>query len=104
MPVAILLDAHPRRRRDRRHRHAIRDITEPRRIEAEMRRKAAELVEAGRQKDEFLATLAHELRNPLAPILNAMRIIGLRGGGRSGAGADPGHGRAAGPAHEPPDR
>ncbi len=59
---------------------AIRDVTDQRRIEAEMERRAAELVEAGRRKDEFLAMLAHELRNPLAPILNAMRIIGLRGG------------------------
>jgi PAS domain S-box-containing protein len=33
------------------------------------------LVDADRRKDEFLATLAHELRNPLAPIRNAMRII-----------------------------
>jgi PAS domain S-box-containing protein len=33
------------------------------------------LVEADRRKDEFLATLAHELRNPLAPIRNAVRIL-----------------------------
>jgi signal transduction histidine kinase len=32
-----------------------------------------ELREADRHKDEFLATLAHELRNPLAPIQNAWR-------------------------------
>jgi signal transduction histidine kinase/CheY-like chemotaxis protein len=39
-------------------------------------RKAAEsLKQADRRKDEFLATLAHELRNPLAPILNAMHIL-----------------------------
>ena len=59
---------------------AIRDVTEQRRVDAELRRRATELIEAARRKDEFLATLAHELRNPLAPILNAMRIIGLRGG------------------------
>ena len=34
--------------------------------------------EASRHKDDFLAMLAHELRNPLAPILSAMRVIGLR--------------------------
>jgi PAS domain S-box-containing protein len=34
------------------------------------------LIEADRRKDEFLATLAHELRNPLAPIRNAVRILG----------------------------
>jgi signal transduction histidine kinase len=36
------------------------------------------LREADRQKDEFLATLAHELRSPLAPISNAVRIMRLR--------------------------
>jgi signal transduction histidine kinase/DNA-binding response OmpR family regulator len=35
------------------------------------------LKEANHRKDEFLATLAHELRNPLAPILNALQIIRL---------------------------
>jgi PAS domain S-box-containing protein len=35
------------------------------------------LQEADRRKDEFLAMLAHELRNPLAPILNAAQILGL---------------------------
>jgi PAS domain S-box-containing protein len=41
-------------------------------------RKRAEraLVEADRHKDEFLAMLAHELRNPLAPIRNAAHVIG----------------------------
>ena len=33
------------------------------------------LLAADRRKDEFLATLAHELRNPLAPIRNAVRIL-----------------------------
>jgi PAS domain S-box-containing protein len=42
-------------------------------------RKRAEeaLVEEGRRKDEFLATLAHELRNPLAPISNALALMKL---------------------------
>ncbi len=34
-----------------------------------------DLGEAGRHKDEFLATLAHELRNPLAAILNGLQIL-----------------------------
>jgi signal transduction histidine kinase len=37
------------------------------------------LREADRRKDEFLSTLGHELRNPLAPILNALEIIRLCG-------------------------
>ena len=42
-------------------------------------RQAAEaaLTEADRRKDEFLATLAHELRNPLAPIRHAVRLLEL---------------------------
>lgn len=38
-------------------------------------RHEAMLMEADRKKDEFLATLAHELRNPLAPIRNALHIF-----------------------------
>jgi PAS domain S-box-containing protein len=41
------------------------------------------LQEADRRKDEFLATLAHELRNPLAPIRNAAQVFRLK------AGSDP---------------
>jgi signal transduction histidine kinase len=39
-----------------------------------------ELREAARRKDAFLAMLAHELRNPLAPIRNALHILQLSGG------------------------
>jgi signal transduction histidine kinase/FixJ family two-component response regulator len=39
----------------------------------------AQLLSAARQKDEFLAMLAHELRNPLAPIRNAVETIRLSG-------------------------
>jgi PAS domain S-box-containing protein len=42
-------------------------------------RQADELREADRKKDEFLATLAHELRNPLAPIRNSLNLLGLSG-------------------------
>ena len=41
------------------------------------------LKDADRRKDEFLATLAHELRTPLAPIHNALQILRLTG--RDGA-------------------
>ena len=44
------------------------DITDRKEIEAQLR-------QADRQKDEFLAMLAHELRNPLAPIRNAAAIL-----------------------------
>ncbi len=53
------------------------DITERRHMEQDLRRLAADLSEAGRRKDEFLATLAHELRNPLAPILNGVHVLGM---------------------------
>src|SRR5690606_28984876 len=43
----------------------------------ELRRLNAELSEADRRKDEFLALLAHELRNPLAPISNAVQVLNL---------------------------
>ena len=44
-----------------------------------LREHANQLVDASRHKDEFLATLAHELRNPLAPIRNAVQYLGLDG-------------------------
>jgi signal transduction histidine kinase len=59
------------------------DITERRRAEDELRRHAEALQEADRRKTEFLAMLAHELRNPLAPIRNSLQI--LRVGNHDGA-------------------
>ncbi|HYG76441.1 MAG TPA: PAS domain S-box protein [Planctomycetota bacterium] len=38
-----------------------------------------QLKEADRRKDEFLATLAHELRNPLAPIRNSLHVLRMAG-------------------------
>ena len=53
------------------------DVTESRLAEQERERALEELKEADRQKDEFLAMLSHELRNPLAPILSAVEILRL---------------------------
>src|SRR5205085_6280102 len=55
------------------------DITDRKRLESELLQSLARLQEADRQKDAFLATLAHELRNPLAPIRNAVQVLRLKG-------------------------
>src|SRR5262247_4136365 len=55
------------------------DVTERKQMEESLRRQTKALQEADRRKDEFLAILAHELRNPLAPISNAIQILTLRG-------------------------
>jgi len=47
------------------------------RVVGETRRAEAALSEADRRKDEFLATLAHELRNPLAPIRTGLHVMKL---------------------------
>jgi len=60
------------------------DITERKRLEDNLRRLAADLSDADRRKNEFLAMLAHELRNPLAPISNATRALRLSGGESDG--------------------
>ena len=59
------------------------DITPIKAMEEELRRRAADLAEADRRKDEFLAMLAHELRNPLAAISTAAALTT-----REGTGAD----------------
>src|SRR5205807_6258710 len=48
-------------------------------IAIENARLYAALQEADRRKDEFLAMLAHELRNPLAPIRNALHVMKMPG-------------------------
>jgi signal transduction histidine kinase/ActR/RegA family two-component response regulator len=53
------------------------DVTERKRLADNLRTLAANLAEADRRKTEFLALLAHELRNPLAPISNAVQTLRL---------------------------
>src|SRR5581483_5285457 len=50
-----------------------RDVTDRKRAEEALR-------EADRRKDEFLALLAHELRNPLAPLRNGLQVLRLAAG------------------------
>jgi two-component system CheB/CheR fusion protein len=53
---------------------AIEDITTSKRLEAESQAASKKLAVANVRKNEFIAMLAHELRNPLAPIRNALQI------------------------------
>jgi PAS domain S-box-containing protein len=53
----------------------VRDVTERKRAEDALREANLQLAEADRRKNEFLAVLSHELRNPLAPIRNSTYIL-----------------------------
>jgi PAS domain S-box-containing protein len=59
---------------------AVNDVTERRAAEQALRRSEERLKDADRRKDEFLAVLAHELRNPLAPIRTGLELLRLAGG------------------------
>jgi PAS domain S-box-containing protein len=52
---------------------------ERQRLQEELRARVEELAEGDRQKNEFLAMLGHELRNPLAPMRNALQILKMSG-------------------------
>ena len=76
------------------HKAAMLEAEVGRRREAEqaLRRREQELAEllgrlqsANRTKDEFLAMLGHELRNPLAPIVTALQLMKMRGDGQTTA-------------------
>lgn len=53
----------------------VRDISERKQAENDLRKLASDLSEADRRKTEFLATLGHELRNPLAPIRTGLELL-----------------------------
>ena len=64
------------------------DVTERSQLQLKTREQAEALADLHRRKDEFLAMLGHELRNPLAPILNGVQLLRLQQSG------DPRHRRA----------
>jgi PAS domain S-box-containing protein len=61
----------------------LRDMTERKCVELQLQEQAVALKQADRSKNEFLATLAHELRNPLAPIRNGLQVMRMAGGDRN---------------------
>jgi signal transduction histidine kinase len=96
--VAMFADLHKKGRElERANRLLLAEIGERRRAEArlnelnesldrrvterttELQASEGRLREANRRKDEFLATLAHELRNPLAPVRNAVQVLKMKG-------------------------
>ena len=52
-----------------------RDVTERKRLEEELQRRLTQLMDMDRRKDEFLAMLGHELRNPLAAVRNVTELL-----------------------------
>jgi PAS domain S-box-containing protein len=71
--VVVLRDAGPRLAAERMLRESYERVQ--RKSEEELRRRAEEIAAADRRKDQFLAMLAHELRNPLAPIRNSVELM-----------------------------
>ena len=59
--------------------HVLVDITERKRAEEALNKANEQLLAADHHKDEFLAMLAHELRNPLAPVRNAVAVLQYAG-------------------------
>jgi PAS domain S-box-containing protein len=55
----------------------IRDLTSAKKAQEELSELTTRLSEMAPRRSEFLATLAHELRNPLAPIKNAVQLMGM---------------------------
>jgi signal transduction histidine kinase len=89
--VAIFAELHRKSREiAMANRALLAEVTERRRAEEQLRElnetleqrvveRTQALHEADSRKDEFLATLAHELRNPLAPVRNAVQVLQMQG-------------------------
>jgi signal transduction histidine kinase/CheY-like chemotaxis protein len=60
------------------------DVTHAKRLERELAHRAQQLERADSNKSQFLATLSHELRNPLAPLRNGLAILKRRSGAENG--------------------
>lgn len=60
----------------------VQEVTDRLRAERQLRESQEALKEADRKKDEFLATLSHELRNPLAPLRHGLELLRLAAAGR----------------------
>jgi PAS domain S-box-containing protein len=56
------------------------DISDRKRLERQLRQHVSTIAEQARQKDDFLAVLSHELRNPLTPILASLELVQAQGG------------------------
>ena len=67
----------------------MRDVTDRQQAEQSIREQSRRLEQADQAKDEFLATLSHELRNPLAPLRNSLSLLRL--GQSSGVASKPLH-------------
>ncbi|HYD17198.1 MAG TPA: response regulator [Patescibacteria group bacterium] len=74
--TSVFFDLHRQQQELQRQRDQLQEKSEENaRLLAESLEYASALRDADRRKDEFLATLAHELRNPLAPIRNGLQIL-----------------------------
>src|SRR5690242_5342123 len=60
------------------------ELLRRRELEEALRQARSEAAAASRAKDEFMAMLGHELRNPLSPMLTALELLRLRGDGQLG--------------------
>jgi len=78
--IAFYLTRRTQRRSADAAERILREITERKRIERQLYDMLIELKEGDRNKNEFLALLAHELRGPLAPMRNGLELLQRAGG------------------------